>query len=309
MIGITAVLNNPATRDTSHSAGWNETVAKLVSCYLNDEYVFLTEKSDFSTVDKLLICHGPNFKPGQFNLMGGVTEALNLRMLKIAKFTGPIYSVDDFDFDLFGKKRSGLVACHPTLNMLNFNVDLDRPGLVVGDSHCISAWPGIDYTIHRHDGMTLFGFLKQQKDLSPWTQVILYFGNIDIRFHLCSQPDPVAATVELIARYLEYASTQKATVVNLLPVETEARKLPGTGLYKGQRFFGSREKRQELVDVANAMINSSGLKTIKWPDWFKNDRGELRIDVMEAKQSVHLAPKYYQRNLHLHHKSNELPLT
>ena len=69
--------------------------------------------------------------------------------------------------------------------------------------------------------------------------------------------------------------------------------IPGTGLYKKKPFFGTREERQELVEIANKILNESSLKTIQWPkDWVDED-GTKMLDILEMKQSVHLRPKHY----------------
>jgi len=125
-------------------------------------------------------------------------------------------------------------------------------------------------------------------------EVVLYFGNIDLRFHLMRQENPAAATGDLFRRYVEFAKQlNNVTLVNLLPVEHESRKIPGTGLYKKQPFFGTREERQRLRDTANRIMNNSGLKTIQWPEEWVDEDGTKMLDILEMKQSVHLKPKHY----------------
>jgi hypothetical protein len=79
----------------------------------------------------------------------------------------------------------------------------------------------------------------------------------------------------------------------LLPVEHESRKLPGTGLYLKQGYFGTRQERARLVDTANRIMNNSGLKTLQWPNEWIDEDGMKMFEYMEPKQSVHLKPKYY----------------
>jgi len=155
------------------------------------------------------------------------------------------------------------------------------------------------FGLDRTDGKTLHGFLKDADSLveewnSKYDEVVLYFGNIDLRFHLMRQENPRAATGDLFRRYIEFAKKlNNATLVNLLPVEHESRKLPGTGLYLKQPFFGTRQERADLRDAANRIMNNSGLKTIQWPDEWIDEDGMKMFEYMEAKQSVHLKPKYY----------------
>jgi hypothetical protein len=113
------------------------------------------------------------------------------------------------------------------------------------------------------------------------------------------QPDPTQATRDLFNRYVEYLKSLKAdvTISQMIPVEHESRKLPGTGLYKGEKYFGSREDRMKLREIAHEILDQSGLNVIRWPKEWEDDNGIKMFEYMEPKQSVHLKPKYYQRNL------------
>jgi hypothetical protein len=108
------------------------------------------------------------------------------------------------------------------------------------------------------------------------------------------QENPQQATADLFNRYVAFAKQlKKATLVELLPVEHESRKIPGTGLYKKQPFFGTREERMQVREIANEIINNSGLEVIQWPsEWIDAD-GTKMLDILEMKQSVHLRPKHY----------------
>ncbi len=57
------ILNNPASSLNSHSAGWN----RLVRLLVDPEAVFVSEDCDWSKFDRIIINHGPNFKPGVEN--------------------------------------------------------------------------------------------------------------------------------------------------------------------------------------------------------------------------------------------------
>jgi hypothetical protein len=153
------------------------------------------------------------------------------------------------------------------------------------------------HTLDFTAGRTLHGFLKREtveQINSRFDEVTLYFGNIDLRFHLMRQANPQQATADLFNRYVDFAKQlNKATLVELLPVEHESRKIPGTGLYKKQPFFGTREERMQVREIANEIINNSGLDVIQWPsEWIDAD-GTKMLDILEMKQSVHLRPKHY----------------
>jgi hypothetical protein len=282
------ILNNPAQSQNSHSGGWNETLKLIVDAKAD----IITEKDDWSKYDRLIINHGPNFKPNSFNIIGGITPQVHTRINKFLLFykTGkPVHQIDGFQMADFIAKRKLDYTFTDTITSIT-QPKLDK--LVYGDSHSISVWPNQEYNLSRNDSKTLFGFLKD-----PVKADIIYLGNVDIRHHLCRQENPIVATLELVNRYIEFAKTYNATVTCLLPVESETRKIPTTGFYKGQPYYGSQQLRQQLVDIFNLELLHSGLNVIQWPqEWYQNV--ELyEKEVMEPKQSVHIKPKYYQRNL------------
>jgi hypothetical protein len=286
--GIVGILNNPATSMNSHSAGMNKIVASLFNANL------LSHVDNWEEYDQLIIYHGPNFKEGSYNVIGGITIEVLIRAKKLSQFKGIIKTLDGFQLNDFSIKRK--------INLYNDFTIIEKielpfmENMVIGDSHSLSVWPNENYGISRNDGKTLFGFLKLEKDLSLHSHVILYFGNIDIRFHLCRQLDPINATKELFTRYVEYAKKYNCTLVELLPIEDESRKLPASGLYKGKPFYGSIDQRKQIREIANEIIRNSGLDYLSWPDEFLDEKGNLKFDVMEPKQSVHLRPSYYLKN-------------
>ena len=287
--GIVGILNNPAMSMNSHSAGMVDIVSKLFSADI------LTERDNWDEYDELIVYHGVNFRPGSFNIIGGINQDVLIRANKLSLFKGKLSSLDGFQLNEFSQKRK----IHSYNNFENIDViDLpQRNNLVIGDSHSISVWPNENYAISRNDGKTLHGFLKLNMDLSNYDHIIFYFGNIDLRFHLARQSNPVEATKDLFQRYCEYASKYNSTIVQLLPIEEESRKIPKSGQYKGENFFGSLQLRKELRLVANEIILGSGIDNIEWPTEFLDQNGNLSFDIMEPKQSVHIRPAFYIRNM------------
>lgn len=290
--GIIGLLNNPATSLNHHSTG----MVNIVKSLFNAEV--LTEKDDWDKFDELIIYHGVNFKKGVFNVIGGINDSVLQRCEKLYNYKNKIYSLDGFQLNEFSIKRK--------INLYNNYNDIDsidlpmRKNLVIGDSHSLSVWPGDSYTICRLDGKTLFGFLKdpyKYVDFSMFDNIIFYFGNIDIRFHLASKENPTKSTIELINKYIDFAKNYNSTIVNLLPIENESRILPKSGQYKGYNFIGSWSERNNLKNLANNLINTSGLKTLKWPSFIVNDKKELDFLYMEPGKSVHLRPKFYMSEL------------
>ena len=107
------------------------------------------------------------------------------------------------------------------------------------------------------------------------------------------------------------------------PIEHECRRLPKTGNYKGQPFWGTAEERMQVREVFNQALRTlqtkfGGFKIIRWPEEYSHKEeitlpldklsgvfktypekqitfkpGMLRFDVMEKPHSVHIAPTYY----------------
>lgn len=295
--GIIGILNNPATSLNSHSAGMVHIVSELFDADV------LTENDQWQEYGRLIIYHGVNFRPGSFNVIGGINSELLMRVEKFISYTEEVYSLDGFQMSDFLTKR-GLDRSYQSYDKTIMEISLPQKSkMVIGDSHSLSVWPDKSYGISRNDGKTLHGFLKMNMDLSKLEHVILYFGNIDLRFHLMRQPNPVESTIELFTRYVNYAKQFNCTLVTLLPIEDESRKIPGTGQYKGKNFFGSKEERKNLRIIANDIIKNSGLPFIEWPDNFLDSNGDLKFEVMEPRQSVHIRPKYYIRNINQQTKS------
>lgn len=187
-----------------------------------------------------------------------------------------------------------------------------HPKLTMGDSHTQSAYSPKSLVL-RKDGRTLSGIIKKGFDNEvnghgfDWNQVeqlTAYYGNIDIRHHICREADPTTYTKDLITRYAAalLQSGRKIEVVCALPIEDESRKLPSTGLYEGTPFFGSRAERQEIVKVFNGELQHHaalhGWSVWTWPkDWYEMDGIEFMTEILERPRSVHLARKFYRWDL------------
>jgi len=302
LVGLVSMMGNVGATLNSQGGGYGLIQTKM----LFDEHPHDTvdvnpPPSTWGNYDLLYVCEGVNFVEGSFNVPGGPQPLHTEKMKAIAEFKGELrYSNSLFDFNKFNQ-RLKVEATFPETNAIAFYNTFLAHGLVsrkgvIGDSHALSVWkPGhsLDFTA----GRTLHGFLKREtveQINSRFDEVILYFGNIDLRFHLMRQENPQQATADLFNRYVDFAKQlKKATLVELLPVEHESRKIPGTGLYKKQPFFGTREERMQVREIANEIINNSGLEVIQWPsEWIDLD-GTKMLDILEMKQSVHLRPKQY----------------
>ena len=302
LVGLVSMMGNVGATLNSQGGGYGLIQTKMLwDNHPHDTVDVNPPPSTWGNYDLLYICEGVNFVAGSFNVPGGPQPLHTEKMKAIADFKGELrYSNSIFDFNKFNQ-RLKIEAAFPETHRVSFYNTFLAHGLesrkaIIGDSHALSVWKP-QHTLDFTAGRTLHGFLKREsveQINNRFDEVTLYFGNIDLRFHLMRQENPQQATADLFNRYVEFAKQlKKATLVELLPVEHESRKIPGTGLYKKQPFFGTREERMQVREIANEIINNSGLEVIQWPsEWIDAD-GTKMLDILEMKQSVHLRPKHY----------------
>jgi hypothetical protein len=297
---LVSIMGNVGTTFNSQGGGYGLIATKMMrDRYPTDQIDVNPDPATWHDYDHIFVCEGVNFVEGSFNVPGGPQQVHHDKMKAMGGYQGGVTFINQkFDFETFNKRIDIKYAEFPQGEVLDlFLVEgIVKEKCVIGDSHALSVWRpgfGLDWTA----GRTLHGFLKRntpEQLNEKYEETVLYFGNIDLRFHLMRQEDPVGATVDLFTRYVEFAKQlNNVTLVELLPVEHESRKIPGTGLYKKQPFFGTREERMKLREVANKIINESGLKVIQWPQEWIDEDGTKMLDILEQKQSVHLRPKNY----------------
>lgn len=288
---------------------------------------------DINSLDRLYVYHGNDWG-GQINLYGGLEKfpyAFNI--LNVSKFKGEVYSLahefPDYhrllshkmalskadgryilpefhrvDFDnLLSMQKNAIVLRHPYVTS----------NVTVGDSHGISMYrPG--WTVNSVPFKTLFGALKEgllKYVLEPYDshdkieEVELYFGNIDVRHHLCRQPDAREATINLASEYVKQASelrtilpnVKNITVCELLPIEDESRVIPKSGTYEGRGFWGTWSERNAVRSHFNELCSilcaRQGISFKVWTDYLLNEKGQLDFKHMEYKRSVHLSRMSY----------------
>ena len=298
-IGMIGIVNNLSTRLSSHNAGWTYVTRSALETYFNARVEILDNSIDYQDYDVLVINEGVNYRENVFNFFGGVQDKQIDSLTKFSNFKGKVYCVNmPIDYNLLITKRKelkNLDVCFAIPELIDLNKISNK--LVLGDSHSLSAYHK-GYSISRNDGKTLHGFLKIGiKNYIPKgiDTLVFYAGNIDIRFHLHKfGKEGINKLLIELEKQLQELNLKSITLVELIPIEDESRKLPGTGLYKGQPFFGSKELRSDLVSYFNINLRYMcsqyvNYKCLSWDFDYNN----FSFDCMEAKQSVHIRPSYY----------------
>jgi hypothetical protein len=297
-IGMIGIVNNLSTRLSSHNAGWTFVSRSALETYFNEKVEILDNSSNYQDYDILVINEGVNYRQDVFNFFGGVQESQIDSLIKFSNFQGKTYCVNiPIDYNILISKRKELKHLDIVFKKPDvINLEKISYKLVLGDSHSLSVYqPG--FAISRNDGKTLHGFLKigLKNYINKFiTDLVFYAGNIDIRFHLHQYgKEGIDKLLLELERQLLEISFNSVSLVKLLPIEDESRKLPGTGLYKGQPFYGSKELRTDLVIYYNQKLEDLCIKN-NWKilSW-KFDYNNFSFDSMEAKQSVHLRPSSY----------------
>ena len=292
--GIVGIVSNPAKRLNSHNGGYTLVLKSIFKADI------LTNKDDWDQYDELIISEGVNYRENVFNFFGGVQDEVFIRLKKLNDFKGKTFCVNiPIDYNIIINKRKELKGLHCNKIPTVLKIDDINNKLILGDSHSISVYKQ-GYSISRNDGKTLNGFLNiglKNYIHEGVDDLIFYAGNIDIRFHV-HRFNGRKTVVDLIKRLFEQLidlNINKITLVSLLPIEDESRKLPKTGLYKNKKFYGSKEDRTYYVKEFNSLLkrgcNHYGYNLIEWD--FDYDKG-LSFDDMESRQSVHLRPSSYK---------------
>lgn len=287
---------------------------------------------DFNRYDSMFVYHGNDFRPDSkdVNLFGGVKEfphAYNTR--NFSWFKGKVYSlVHDFPnyadrlelkFNHYKNKHGSLEGVAKEFLQIDFDNlrDMEKraetitpwihewEGQVIGDSHAICMYrPG--YNPNSIPFKTLHGALKSGLEslIIPQNSLRLvefYFGNIDVRHHVCRLGDVKKIIEELVVEYIRQVSAMKydrKVIYELLPIENESRTIPKSGWYEGQPFWGSWAERNEARLYFNDFCEKSCAGTqvdfVRWvPPTFYNASGEMDFAVMEKPKSVHLSRAHY----------------
>lgn len=336
---IDLISGKLTSSERSHKNGW----AQLRKCQLENSLsvkVDVLHGESWDEYDVIFIYHGMEQDGETLNLFGGATGDNALPYERLITYQDKsLFSLDIPmpDYGALCLRRMKNCDQHwantdwESISRVCKSIDpLLVPELTtklcIGDSHSFSAWQA-GYMVHRKDGRTLSGVLKKSirkeiLDCNPHafskskitdinlpfepylTHLTVYYGNIDIRHHICREDDPIGRLKKLMAEYekqLLELEIKNIEIVCPLPIEDESRKLPKTGWFKGTPFYGSRDERvfvmENMIDLIKKMALKNGWNIHTWPDeWYKMDGTEFMNEIMERPKSVHLAPKFHRWN-------------
>ncbi len=326
-VGITSLLSNITQKPGSHKGGW----ARLLKCQLNNLGIsnvsILNNKNSLDEFDYIIFDLGAEYS-GTLNLFGGLDEKCWNRVCELFKFEGKLFSWRNDLPDLVGciKSRALNKSTHQMFvtislesltdleNKLRKTIKFDHVyktnKLLIGDSHAPSVWTPEFGIIERRDGRTLKGMLEHEtiqryiRTMPYITELTVHCSSIDIRHHLAREEDPELETTRLAENLVRSISTlglNKVTLVSTVGIEDESRKLPATGFFKGSSFYGSWEKRNLLRNIFNYTLeqvgSEYGYEVLKFPEYFFDETGKMKMEYLEIPKSVHLSPEYYKWDL------------
>ena len=277
--------------------------------------------------DTLYIYHGNDWG-GTLNLFGGLKEYANVDNFKeFSRFKGKIYSIcinfPDYHMMLQNRMRTlidndkqkdidsrwhdvdwdNLKRIQDSAEVVDPNIIKIYNKISCGDSHAICMYrPG--WMINSVPFKTLYGALKEglnkfiYNNQHEFKQLEFYFGNIDIRHHLCRQDNPEQSTRDLVKNYFDTVKQFNipAQIYEPLLIENESRSIPKTGWYKGTPFYGSWKTRNEIRNIFIDECKTQQTDNVKLFEWTKrlvNQSGELDFLFMEKPKSVHLSREFY----------------
>ena len=301
---IFGIAANAPRRDTSHAAGWAKKWSELLDADI------VVNPNDLVIYDELFIWNDINGEPGKVNLFGfkldnEVGTRVKIAIKAVERFAGPVYQLDYQQDYYTSLTKRGLDVPESFRAIPSVTQEQFGNRICIGDSHSISVAP-TNWSVNRNDGKTLRGALK--KGLESYipdnaVAVRFKFGDIDLRHHAARKEDCFTYIGNLAFEYARQLMEIKrkrdcgVEVVIAMPQTPDSRKIPATGFFDGTPFFGSLELRQMLTECFNEALSEeldgSGVDVIGYNDEYYDEDGLLDVTKMEAKQSFHLAPKWY----------------
>lgn len=273
--------------------------------------------TDYTPYDEIYFYHGSDWS-GNLNLFGGIQAYPNTKYVEaLSHFNGKIKSIlvdfpnyvsmfqqrlEKADMTWAGVHWENLRRLQNEAEVVDPNMVKRYKNIAFGDSHAICmyrpGWENVSVPFSTLHGSINRGFEEFITEGGEYARIETYFGNIDIRHHLCRLTDPISEAKSLADRYgkeierIRKKYNADVTAWEPLPIENESRKIPKTGWYKGTPFTGSWEQRTEVRNAFTERLKSH-TQVYSWIDNLVNAKGELDFEAMEKPQSVHLSRASY----------------
>ena len=323
---LTQPLSPVSNKIHSHKAAQGIIYADQLKNAGYDVTVHMTGNQlyDYNAYKTVALYHGNDWG-GSLNLFGGLENYANIEyIIALSQFRGDIWSLvidmPDYYGMLYprvkkaqdeGKKINrlwsnvdwqGLQDAQDRAVTLDPNLAKRYDKIAIGDSHAICmyrpSWMNVSTPFKTLHGAIKMGFDKFIPE-GKYSEIEIYFGNIDIRHHLMRFPNPVQSTKDLAASYVKECNRiadlygAKVTIWEQLPIENESRVLPKTGYYKGVAYTGTQKERDNLRKIFKEELIRLGAPVYEWVDHMINAAGELDFEYMEKPKSVHLSRASY----------------
>ena len=267
-----------------------------------------TINHDGHPVETLYLDHGVNFGGG-LNLFGGFTPELKQRIDNFL-LANKVYSLDmpmPRYGDMLAKRKDVedkewcarvQAKCDTAQTLLS--TDLNTNWLTIGDSHTAAFAPH-DSMVIKTDGLTLNGQIQSNfqyvrdhmAKCSNLQGITLSFGNIDVRHHICRLGvDPRDMWIKL----KKFGDSLPIPVEYSVPwpIEFEGRRLPKTGYYKNQPFWGTHFERSQVLERILETMDMISMNKVMYPqEWLKHRSRRFR----KEKNGKHELSTYITRSL------------
>jgi len=304
---ITNPISNIPKNPKSHTRGWSELWSEQLGAAINNKCT-----PDILRADTVYIDHGANFG-GTLNLFGGATKEVFDR-INIVMACKNVVSLD-WDMPNYGEMLRKRIRNATTYKGIDDDwcdkvsarisnitslkqADLKTNSAIYGDSHTI-AFSGKGDKVFRTDGKTLYGTLKKGFNLEgEYDKITLCLGSIDIRHHILRHHN--FSLKYTLKEYVRQGNELGDDVwfCAPVPVEFEGRRIPKSGYFKKEPFYGSWEDRRDLTNKFIEILHDESKGKVIMPpkEWYTMDPEKYANTYMEHGSSFHVAPPYYRRN-------------
>lgn len=330
---MSAVIVNPnqnvPVNKKSHVKGWFDAWQQLLGAKI------ATTSEEVEAAAVVYVGFGPNYS-GTLNLFGGADRRfwsmwsalakraedgkavtfLENRPAKLAssfaKRIGSKSTWSGADKQMADKISQFAVEHRTLLSMEDYADFMPCSPICVGDSHTL-AYAKEDSAVLKYDGKTAYGTIKNGIEsilhprFVPGRDITLSLGSVDIRHHVLRQERPLVEIFSISKGIIHIAESLKSLGANVsiaapVPVEHEARRIPKTGWFKDQPFFGTREDRLQCTLQMIGELSKSDISVVCPPmEWYTMNPEEYASEHMELSSSVHIGAHRHRRfNDHLY---------